>query len=429
MDTMNVYILNLSDKIGFYNITLRKEADLTCQFEHTVNIDSQKSSDCNIEIDQSWHIARYGFPLPDSDIETFLTHRFCWKTFLDSNVSKCLVIEENIRLDFDLQEVLSEMKLPDDWDIFFPYDPYKITKSDGKEKSLDERNTNAWEQKERDPYLLGFNWGSSVYLLSRKGVKKLLQIKSVRQCVEDEILAQTKDSAIHLYYSKLESFDLDKYPKKRNIDREEIIRQTVLNYNVWSEPAEEILRKVMLTLSNIAKELNVDLVLHGGSLLGYVRHGSKMKWDDDIDLGLHEKDVSLFFEVVKESGLVVSLWKEHSTNTSYYKVWSEEGQEITGHSHRFPFVDVWIYNTDNNDIIFKNGIVFPNAISQPFKQVDFEGGIFVVPNNYIECLDARYKDWRNMIRIYQWNHQNERPANPMLKTRITVDDNGRIIKF
>lgn len=424
MKTMNVYMLNLPEQVSLPNARSNREQSSSSDAQQIIQIDAKNIGDCNIGIAQSFHQTRYGFPIPQSEIEIFLTHIDCWRRFIASDLPFCLVIEENIRLDFSIPKIAkSVIELPNDWDIFFPYDPIETKK---KSSSSSLKDTNIWERNEVEPYLLGFNWGSSIYFLSRTGAQKLLKIKNIRQCVEDEMLTLADDSLINLYYANIEGFNINRYPKKTNPDREELIHKAVLNYNVWSKSADEILKKILRVISNIAYELNIDIILHGGSLLGYVRHASKMNWDDDIDLGLREEDVVLFIEKIKETNLVVSEWTERSTDTTYYKVWSNEGQEISGHRHRFPFVDIWVFNVDKTDIVFKNGIVFPNAVVEPLRNVDFEGGVFAIPQNYMECLDRMYKDWRHMIRIYQWNHQNELPINYTLKTSISVDDFGRI---
>lgn len=428
MKKINVYKLKLPNKIELYNANDKAHINFSAYSENINEIYYGDTVNQDIAIDDTWHNKKYGFPLSDSEIKTFLIHRQCWDFFLKSEAEACLVIEDNIQLDFNLKQLADDLDgLPEDWDIFFPYDN-KIADANNELFQGDLLTNNIREIKETEPYLLGFNWGSSIYFLKRIGAEKLLKIKKIKQRVEDEMLLQTETGMLNLYYSEVESFDINKYPKKKNIDREDNIKQAVLNYNTWPHEAEEVLLNVMSTLSNISQKLNINLVLHGGTLLGLVRHGGKMPWDDDIDIGIEEQYLNLFLESVDKVGLHSLKILERRTNTEYYKIWSKHGQIIQGHPHKFPFIDVWLYNIVDKDIVFKNGIIFPNSAKNAFKSVEFEGGIFNIPFNPIECLDTMYKDWKNMIRIYHWSHQNELPINYALKTKIEVDMNGRIIK-
>lgn len=383
----------------------------------------------DISIDEHWHSNKYGFPLSRTEITTFLTHREAWKRITEEKPAFHLIIEENISIDFDLNDAIRDLEnLPDDWDVFFPYDMYQVAEEESQLKNVELLNENVREKRELEAYLLSFNWGSSIYFINLNGAQKLLETSVIKQTVEDEMISLTAGDRLNMYYSEVSWFNIRNHPKKNNIEREEIILDTILSYNVWTEDDNKLLHEVLKIISTTASELNIPLILQGGSHLGYVRHGGKMPWDDDIDIGIEKKYVEKLIEKLIEKDLSIKLLVERRTDSVYYKIWSDKGIEIKGYPYKFPFVDLWMYQIIGEDFVFENGIICPNAASSTLKDVQFENSIFQIVHNSLACLDTRYKDWRNTIRIYSWSHKNERPENYILKAHIKVNEYGRLIK-
>lgn len=70
----------------------------------------------------------------------------------------------------------------------------------------------------------------------------------------------------------------------------------------------ETLRKVQLVQLEIAKEIkrvceenNITCWMEGGTLLGAVRHGGFIPWDDDLDLGMHREDYEKFLRIAPDA--------------------------------------------------------------------------------------------------------------------------------
>jgi GR25 family glycosyltransferase involved in LPS biosynthesis len=379
-------------------------------------------------LDRLWHLNRYDFPLSDAEFLNYFTHQQAWRTFLDSDENLGCFIEENIAAQINYQEIHNAIDLlDDDWDVFFPYNRFGKNKEISKH-SLKLLNPNTREMIEKEPYFLGLCWGSSIYFLSKKGAKRLLEIKDIKQRVEDEMFYQSTNDNLEIYFESFDGFDVEAHPCFLPQERLRNINHAVLNYNTWEPEMKNIAKEMLAIFGEIGKKNNIDLILQGGSHLGYVRHGGIMPWDDDIDIGIEEHHIENFKKIISTyHGIHIKPFIEYPTNTVYYKIWSDNGSKIDRFEWTFPFIDLWLYNCIDKDYVFKNGIICPNSNIHPAVEIDFEGACLKIPYNSLECLDSRYIDWRRTIRIYPYSHKEERSRPHQLKTAITVDHHGRII--
>lgn len=62
---------------------------------------------------------------------------------------------------------------------------------------------------------------------------------------------------------------------------------------------QEIIWNIMKELKPIIKKHNFKYFMLGGTLLGAIRHGGFIPWDDDIDIGMPRKDYEEFLRVVE----------------------------------------------------------------------------------------------------------------------------------
>ena len=60
--------------------------------------------------------------------------------------------------------------------------------------------------------------------------------------------------------------------------------------------------EVLQKFAEICKEHDINWWLCSGTLLGAVRHGGFIPWDDDIDVSMLPKDYRKFVKVMKEWG-------------------------------------------------------------------------------------------------------------------------------
>ena len=384
--------------------------------------------DDDVDINEEYHEKKYGFPLSKNETIDFLIHRNLWKKFLESNKTWCMIIENNIHLDISVEKLLNTVSTLDkDCELFFPYDPVEDRKK-YVENVKKVKNPNVNEIKDEESYFLGYQWGNFIYFINRKGAEKLLEIKQISQRLDDEILSQALSNKLTIRYSNVEWLDYSQIRTVEFSDRKNLIWQAACNNNIWNPASLKKIRQLLKIMSNTAENLDIDLILQRGSLLGYIRHGGIMPWDDDVDIGIEDIHVHKFLDHL---GLVEDIcFKdiiERRTGVPYIKIWNKCGEPIKGFDFTFPFIDLWVYAKKGNDLFFKNGIISYNSAAEDFKEILFEGVKFKIPYNAIEDLDSRYKDWKEKIRVFSWSHKYQRTRFYPLLLSIVVDNNGRMI--
>ena len=165
--------------------------------------------------------------------------------------------------------------------------------------------------------------------------------------------------------------------------------------------------------------LNIEYFLAFGTLIGALRHGRRMPWDDDIDIIISADDVpKLTANLIKYEGdekwLVpgtedyVPGQKNDNKHTEDGKwpgdltLWKKHwGVPIKTYvkNKMYPFIDIHTYHNNDGMITvpkrqLANGYVnsFSEAVDDifPLRKADFEGIIVPVPNRSADILKRTY---------------------------------------
>ena len=97
-----------------------------------------------------------------------------------------------------------------------------------------------------------------------------------------------------------------------------------LKYN----PEGSILRKaqcrmleMLVYLDKICKEQNIEWSLEGGNVLGAVRHGGFIPWDDDVDIIMERKEYNKLKKYLLSNPHPQFVLQTHQTDSGYYGSW------------------------------------------------------------------------------------------------------------
>lgn len=129
---------------------------------------------------------------------------------------------------------------------------------------------------------------------------------------------------------------------------------------------DQTLRKVQLAQLDIAKEIKrvcekigIHYFLDSGTLLGAVRHGGFIPWDDDLDIGMLRDDYELFLSkapsVLNDEYFLQTCDTDANYGLMFAKIrkngtlFIEEASEKSG-AHNGIYVDVFPYDVYPDDI-------------------------------------------------------------------------------
>ena len=96
-------------------------------------------------------------------------------------------------------------------------------------------------------------------------------------------------------------------------------------YNPDGSPLRQAQLRMLdmaLYLRDVAREIGVPCRLDGGNVLGALRHGGFIPWDDDIDFVVDYRDFGRLCSYLKAHPHPQYVLQDHSTDPGFYKEWA-----------------------------------------------------------------------------------------------------------
>lgn len=172
-----------------------------------------------------------------------------------------------------------------------------------------------------------------------------------------------------------------------------------------------------LTLAGDAlTSLKIPYFLTDGTLLGFVRNGHFIEWDNDIDIGVFAEDFNIcsFWRYA-------SIMRRHGFTYRFYGVW---GKNFVAHWRRNNvLVDVSFYFRQGNQRIVNMftthhiiELSYPARLIESLQPVTFYGKTVMAPKYDEAVLSHQYGDWKIPRTDWDWRTS---PLNITHRTRIT----------
>ena len=213
------------------------------------------------------------------------------------------------------------------------------------------------------------------------------------------------------------------------------------------ETTKAILLLMMDKIHKILTEHKIKYFVEGGSLLGAVRHNGMIPWDDDIDIGVFDKDfekiIPLFEKNLYDDEIHILLQRTTKDMIKVFvaNLWFKNKE--TGKLIGTPTLDIFRYTKGNNIVKLASiaeRIRFPNCYFKcdelfPLKEYKFDNITVMgarLPLPYLhryygnDCLTTYKIDVRKEDGINKHRNHIESLSTDSLSTDSLSTDTGKI---
>lgn len=181
------------------------------------------------------------------------------------------------------------------------------------------------------------------------------------------------------------------------------------HFNPKSKPFKGLLMKnrdhdILLSIMKRTDQLlhlnHLEYFLIAGSLLGSMRYQHRLPWDDDIDIGILEKEK---FENLPFSDFGLSIRRVYFG----YKIYDTRDYSHVKFESTFPFVDVFLFTEKDGEYIYSSEKArrlwerekFTQDQLFPLGKCMYAGMELPCPRKSKEFLDRAFPGWREYAYI------------------------------
>jgi len=173
------------------------------------------------------------------------------------------------------------------------------------------------------------------------------------------------------------------------------------------------LYKMLYEVVKLLDENNIEYWAIGGTLLGAVRCGGIIKWDDDLDLGVPLKYREKLMKILKSHKEFNFIEYNDLLGKIYYK----DREKIKGYEWSYPFCDIFFMHIDPKLGCYVHS--YKNAKKswpketyhmEDFPLIKYKFGAMSVnvPRRVEEAMVRMFGDDWNKVGVIRYDHKNEK---------------------
>jgi hypothetical protein len=166
--------------------------------------------------------------------------------------------------------------------------------------------------------------------------------------------------------------------------------------------------QALLSLCAILNKTNIRYYVDAGTLLGIVRDGDLIPWDDDLDIALHADDLGELaiqlphvLKAMKQALGVQYSVNTHTSNTSFGAVAKGAVRSLKMHpvdpTSEMPMIDIFVKYIDGDNMDYclaSRGIRMPAIHFSSHDELLFRQQMIKLPYEHKAYLQAHYGDWQ-----------------------------------
>lgn len=193
--------------------------------------------------------------------------------------------------------------------------------------------------------------------------------------------------------------------------------------------AQNLMTTILRDIDNICRKNNIDYWIESGTLLGAVRHGGFIPWDDDIDISMLRDDYNKFIKIVEkelpDDLLIENMYKKSNIDYQWSKIRHKNSVFIEYpelEEHCGIFVDIFPYdycNDKNNKMIKKK-----KNLRIRYKMIDYGNKAFSKP--YLNNINRNSKILLGKAYRFITGDKDYKNLNNKLKESVNSIDEAEI---